>query len=110
MLAFYVKWGVLALVPGVAGQVVASVSSADKYRWWLWLLTVALLAAGGIALNVLLVHVGDTVVFELPANIPGLGGKYTAESFVFGVSTAVTLAASILAVAPFSARCSFRHR
>jgi uncharacterized membrane protein YdbT with pleckstrin-like domain len=43
MLAFYIKWGVLALLPGVAGQEVASVSSADKYRWELWLVTVVLL-------------------------------------------------------------------
>jgi uncharacterized membrane protein YdbT with pleckstrin-like domain len=43
MLAFYIKWGVLALLPGVAGQVVASVSGADRYRWELWLVTVVLL-------------------------------------------------------------------
>jgi uncharacterized membrane protein YdbT with pleckstrin-like domain len=43
MLAFYVKWGLLALVPGVVGQIVASVSSADAYRWELWLITVVLL-------------------------------------------------------------------
>ena len=43
MLAFYLKWGLLALVPGVGGQIVASLSSADKYRWWLWLITVVLL-------------------------------------------------------------------
>ena len=42
MLAFYVKWGVVALLPGVAGQIAASAWSADKYRWWIWLLTVAL--------------------------------------------------------------------
>ncbi|HMG98713.1 MAG TPA: hypothetical protein VK546_07320, partial [Gaiellales bacterium] len=42
MLAFYIKWGLLALVPGVGGQIVASLSSADKYRWWLWLITVVL--------------------------------------------------------------------
>jgi uncharacterized membrane protein YdbT with pleckstrin-like domain len=43
MLAFYIKWGVLALAPGVAGQVAASVWSADRYRWELWLVTVVLL-------------------------------------------------------------------
>jgi uncharacterized membrane protein YdbT with pleckstrin-like domain len=43
MLAFYLKWGLLALAPGVVGQVVASVSSADSYRWELWLVTVVLL-------------------------------------------------------------------
>jgi uncharacterized membrane protein YdbT with pleckstrin-like domain len=43
MLAFYIKWGVLALLPGVAGQVVAGIWNADKYLWELWLVTVVLL-------------------------------------------------------------------
>jgi uncharacterized membrane protein YdbT with pleckstrin-like domain len=43
MLAFYIKWGIVALAPGVIGQVVASTTSHDKYRWWLWLITVVLL-------------------------------------------------------------------
>jgi len=42
MLAFYIKWGLVALVPGVLGQVVDAVSSKDAYRWELWLLTVVL--------------------------------------------------------------------
>jgi uncharacterized membrane protein YdbT with pleckstrin-like domain len=43
MLAFYIKWGVLALVPGVGGQILDSLTSADIPVWWLWLLTVVLL-------------------------------------------------------------------
>ena len=43
MLAFYIKWGIVALAPGVIGQIVASTTSHDRYRWWLWLLTVVLL-------------------------------------------------------------------
>jgi uncharacterized membrane protein YdbT with pleckstrin-like domain len=43
MLAFYIKWGVLALIPGVGGQILDSVTSADIPVWWLWLITVALL-------------------------------------------------------------------
>jgi uncharacterized membrane protein YdbT with pleckstrin-like domain len=43
MLAFYIKWGLVALVPGVVGQVIASVSSKDGARWPLWLVTVVLL-------------------------------------------------------------------
>jgi uncharacterized membrane protein YdbT with pleckstrin-like domain len=43
MLAFYIKWGILALAPGVIGQIVASTTSHDSYRWELWLLTVVLL-------------------------------------------------------------------
>ena len=33
MLAFYIKWGIVALAPGVIGQIVASTTSHDKYRW-----------------------------------------------------------------------------
>jgi uncharacterized membrane protein YdbT with pleckstrin-like domain len=43
MLASYIKWGVLALVPGVGGQILDSVTSADIPVWWLWLITVVLL-------------------------------------------------------------------
>jgi uncharacterized membrane protein YdbT with pleckstrin-like domain len=43
MLAFYIKWGLVALVPGVLGEVVGAVSSKDGYRWDLWLVTVVLL-------------------------------------------------------------------
>ena len=40
MLAFYIKYGLLALVPGVAGEIFASTADADGLRWWLWLATV----------------------------------------------------------------------
>jgi uncharacterized membrane protein YdbT with pleckstrin-like domain len=43
MLAFYIKWGGVALLPGVAGQIIDSATSADMPVWWLWLLTVVLL-------------------------------------------------------------------
>jgi uncharacterized membrane protein YdbT with pleckstrin-like domain len=43
MLAFYIKWGLLALVPGVAGQIIDSTTSVDAKVWWLWLATVVLL-------------------------------------------------------------------
>jgi uncharacterized membrane protein YdbT with pleckstrin-like domain len=42
MLAFYIKWGVLALVPGVGGQILAGLTSWDVPTWWLWLVTVVL--------------------------------------------------------------------
>jgi uncharacterized membrane protein YdbT with pleckstrin-like domain len=42
MLAFYIKWGVLALAPGVGGQILAGLTSWDVPTWWLWLVTVVL--------------------------------------------------------------------
>ena len=65
---------------------------------------VAVTAVIGTLLNMVVSHVGTTVMFELPDGIPALGGPYTAEALAFGVSTGVTLAAAILAVAPFSLR------
>jgi energy-coupling factor transport system permease protein len=65
---------------------------------------VVVTAALGTALNLVVSHVGATVMFELPDGIPAFGGPYTAEALAFGVSTGVTLAAAILAVAPFSLR------
>jgi len=56
----------------------------------------------GTLLNLVVSHVGTTVLFELPDGIPAFGGTYTAEALAFGASTGVTLAAAILAVAPFS--------
>jgi energy-coupling factor transport system permease protein len=63
---------------------------------------VVVTAALGTFLNVVVSHVGTTVIFELPDEIPALGGPYTVEALAFGASTGVTLAATILAVAPFS--------
>ena len=65
---------------------------------------VAITALGGTILNLVVSHVGTTVMFELPAAIPAFGGPYTVEALAFGASTGVTLAAAILAVAPFSVR------
>ena len=44
-LAFYLKWGLLALLPGVLGQVLESAANVDLplSAWWLWLITLLLL-------------------------------------------------------------------
>lgn len=67
-------------------------------------LIVAVGAVGLIAvfLNFLSAHLGSTVLFRLPSAIPALGGPYTLEALVFGVSSALTIAAAIAAAAPFS--------
>ena len=45
-LAFYLKWGVIALVPGVLGSLLEGPASVDLpiSLWWLWLVTLVLLA------------------------------------------------------------------
>ena len=66
------------------------------------LLAVALLAAFTSMLNFVSAHLGATVFFSLPASIPGLGGPYTLEALAFGLVGGITIAAAILAAAPFS--------
>src|SRR5437868_5394005 len=66
------------------------------------LIFVVLAGALGTLLNLVVSHVGTTVMFELPDGIPAIGGPYTVEALAFGASTGVTLAAAALAVAPFS--------
>jgi uncharacterized membrane protein YdbT with pleckstrin-like domain len=43
MLAFYVKWIALALVIGVAAQLVDSFTSVNAHVWWFWLVTIILI-------------------------------------------------------------------
>jgi energy-coupling factor transport system permease protein len=66
------------------------------------LLGVAFVATVDVLLNFVSAHLGSTVLFALPDGIPALGGPYTLEGLVFGVSSALTIAAALLAAAPFS--------
>jgi energy-coupling factor transport system permease protein len=66
------------------------------------LVAVLFIAAFATLLNFVSAHLGATVLFALPAQIPALGGPYTLEALVFGASAGITIAAAILAAAPFS--------
>lgn len=66
------------------------------------LLAVLFIAAFATVLNFVSAHLGATVLFELPAQIPALGGPYTLEALVFGGVGGITIAAAILSAAPFS--------
>ena len=66
------------------------------------LFAIALLATFASLLNFVSAHLGATVFFSLPASIPGLGGPYTLEALAFGFVGGITIAAAILAAAPFS--------
>jgi energy-coupling factor transport system permease protein len=63
---------------------------------------VALIAAFAVVLNFASAHLGATVLFALPDQIPALGGPYTLEALAFGATGGLTVAAAILAAAPFS--------
>ncbi len=66
------------------------------------LLGVAAVAVFAALLNFVSAHLGATVLFELPESLPAVGGPYTLEALAYGVMGGITIAAAILAVAPFS--------
>jgi energy-coupling factor transport system permease protein len=66
------------------------------------LVGVGLIAAFAILLNFASAHLGTTVLFALPDQIPALGGPYTLEALVFGATGGLTIGSAILAAAPFS--------
>ena len=49
MLAFYIKWILVALAIGVAAQLVDGLTSIDAHVWWFWLVAVILLVVTLIA-------------------------------------------------------------
>src|SRR5258708_21106846 len=66
------------------------------------LVSVVLIPAFAVVLKFVAAHLGNALLFALPDQIPALGGPYTLEALVFGASGGITIAAAILAAAPFS--------
>jgi energy-coupling factor transport system permease protein len=66
------------------------------------LIAVTLVASFAALLNFASAHLGETVLVSLPPTLPGIGGPYTLEALAFGATGGLTIAAAILAVAPFS--------
>ncbi len=86
----------------LAAALSAVAAGADLRRIRVLLLSVLLISAFAILLNFVSAHLGTTVLFELPAQIPAIGGPYTLEALAFGASGGITIAAAILSAAPFS--------
>ena len=86
----------------LAAAIVTVAAGAGLRRIRRLLFAIALLATFTSLLNFVSAHLGATVFFSLPASIPGLGGPYTLEALAFGLVGGVTIAAAILAAAPFS--------
>lgn len=66
------------------------------------LAAILLIASFAMLLNFVSAHLGATVLFALPAQIPALGGPYTLEALAFGAVGGITIAAAILSASPFS--------
>ncbi len=82
---------------------IASLAAGAGLRRLRGLLTaVVLIGSFAIALNFVSAHLGTTVLFTVPAQIPALGGPYTLEALATGASGGLTIGAAILSAAPFS--------
>ena len=86
----------------LAAALAALVAGAGFRRTRRLLIAAVLVAAFAIVLNLVSAHLGATVLFTLPAQLPAIGGPYTLEALAYGATGGVTVAAAILAAAPFS--------
>jgi energy-coupling factor transport system permease protein len=66
------------------------------------LTAVVLIGSFAAALNFVSAHLGTTVLFTLPLQLPALGGPYTLEALANGASGGLTVGAAIVSAAPFS--------
>jgi energy-coupling factor transport system permease protein len=86
----------------LAAALIALAAGVGLYRLRGLLIGVVLIAAFAVALNFVSAHLGTTVLFSVPDQVPALGGPYTLEALAFGATGGLTVAAAILAAAPFS--------
>jgi energy-coupling factor transport system permease protein len=86
----------------LAAAIASLAAGAGLHRMRALFTAIALIAAIATSLNFVSAHLGRTVLFSLPQQIPALGGPYTLEALAAGLSGGVTVAAAIVAAAPFS--------
>lgn len=86
----------------LVAAIVSLAAGAGARRMRGLLTGVLLIAAFATLLNFISAHLGATVLFALPASIPAVGGPYTLEALAAGMSGGLTVAAAIVAAAPFS--------
>src|SRR5258707_4746564 len=86
----------------LAAALAALVAGAGFRRTRRLLLAAVLVAAFAVVLNLVSAHLGATVLFTLPAQLPAIGGPYTLEALAYGATGGVTVAAALLAARAFS--------
>lgn len=86
----------------VAAAFAVLAATAGLRRMHRLLVAVAIVATFDALLNFVSAHLGRTVLFALPDQLPGVGGPYTLEALAFGASGGLTIAGAILAAAPLS--------
>jgi energy-coupling factor transport system permease protein len=90
-----------ALVALIGLNVLRSWSRPEQNLGFL-LRVITFAAAGAVLLNLVVGHLGNTALFELPAAWPVVGGPWTVESIAYGLDAALGLTAAVLTVAPLS--------
>src|SRR5258708_499575 len=86
----------------LAAAIASLAAGAGVHRMRGLFTAIVLIAAFATALNFVSAHLGTTTLFQLPDQIPALGGPYTLEALAAGVNGGITVAAAIAAAAPFS--------
>src|SRR5260221_12274369 len=86
----------------LAAALAALVAGAGFRRTRRLLLAAGLVAAFAVVLNLISAHLGATVLFTLPEQVPAIGGPYTLEALAYGATGGVTVAAANLPARPFS--------
>ncbi|MFN2226398.1 MAG: energy-coupling factor transporter transmembrane component T [Anaerolineae bacterium] len=95
----------LVLILGAAGLVYAVLgrSSPLGSSWGGFVRLGVLLFALTIPFNALSIHIGDIVLFRLPASWPIVGGAITLEAVIAGVVSGLSLLAILVVFAAFNA-------
>ncbi len=86
----------------LAAALLALVAGAGLRRIRRLLYAITSVGTFAALLNFASAHLGATVLFSLPASIPGIGGPFTLEALAFGLTGGLTIGAAILAAAPLS--------
>jgi energy-coupling factor transport system permease protein len=86
----------------LAAAICGLAAGIGPHRMRRLLIGVLLIGMFAVLLNFVSAHLGTTVLFSLPDQWPAIGGPYTLEALAYGATGGVTIAAAIIAAAPFS--------
>lgn len=85
-----------------AGPAAGSAAAARSSLWKPVVRLALFLGLFTLVFNALTVHFGDRILFSLPSGWPVIGGPVTLEAVLYGVSTALSFVALILAFTVFN--------
>lgn len=96
----------LLLVLAIAGAVYGSQQGTEpaSYAWSLVIKVGLGIALVSVLFNVLTVHAGDQPFAQLPRRVPIIGGPLTFNALLYGLDTALAIAALLLLAAAFNGR------